>query len=442
MAGETHRPGIPATKAPGLSQKVFNCPSCGGGIILRALGQSVSVACRSCGSVIDATNDNYQIISKASEQLTIEPLIPLGRRGKLHGVLWEVIGFMVRCDGPGIYCWREYLLFNPMRGFRWLMEFDGHWNYIVMIKETPTTDIARKGREAGIYMGKTYFLFHKGIAKVSYVMGEFYWRVKVNEEVEVEDYILPPEILSSETSGAEVTWSMGEYLEPDSVRLAFQVITPMPVPIGIAPNQPSPVSLHSPKIVKNWKAFIVIVLLFQMLNIIRFKNERAYSQSFVFQPQDVAKTQVSPPFELKYGTTNVEFTLHSPVQNTWVEVQIDLINDSNGKTIEFEKGIEFYSGRDFDGSWSEGHQTASILLSSVPAGTYHLNVEIAGPASPQSTPIHVLVKRDVLTWSNFFWTIILISVYPLIVWWRSRSFELGRWVQSDFSAYHHHQEGE
>jgi hypothetical protein len=93
--------------------KVFSCPSCGASIALRALGQTISVACSACGSIIDATNSDYQILSKAAKALRIQPVIPLGTRGRLKGVLWEVIGFMERCDQSGLYKWGEYLLFNP-----------------------------------------------------------------------------------------------------------------------------------------------------------------------------------------------------------------------------------------------------------------------------------------------------------------------------------------
>jgi len=38
-------------------------------------------------------------------------------------------------------------------------------------------------------------------------------------------------------------------------------------------------------------------------------------------------------------------------------------------------------------------------------------------------------------WLNFFLALILLSVYPLCVWMRSRSFEVARWAESDFSPY-------
>src|SRR5688500_12221929 len=103
-----------------IPPKVFNCPTCGAGLLVRAQGQTLVVVCRSCGSTIDVTDENYRILSTVKAKTTLEPLIPLGTRGKCRGHTWEAIGFMQRCDSSGIYCWREYLLFNPYQGFRWL----------------------------------------------------------------------------------------------------------------------------------------------------------------------------------------------------------------------------------------------------------------------------------------------------------------------------------
>lgn len=548
----------------GKPAKVFDCPSCGGSVSIRALGQTVSVACRSCGSVIDATNENYQVISTASKNLKVEPLIPIGQRGKLHGVLWEVIGFMQRCDGTRTYTWSEYLLYNPGRGFRWLTEFDGHWNYVAVTKEKPKVDDSWSSRTFAHYMGKDYYLFHKGTAKVIYVMGEFYWKVSVGEKVSVEDYVAPPEILSCEKSKDEVTWAVGQYLPSDEVKAAFQLTkVALPFPRGVAPNQPSTLSSLAPSVGKYWALFLQLIVAIQFMGMVRAKNERVYQGNFVYRADDTEKVKVSPLFELGHGVTNVSFELSSPVSNNWLEVGVDLINDQTGTSYDFEQGVEYYFGRDSDGAWSEGSQTSRRILSSIPPGMYHFVVSPYGAVSNQASsktsqsppandvgtqtgtpeikkefwpngqlkqeepfinglrdglanyyhdngkpygsipwkngqkhgrfklfradgtpdqelsyingqlhgtsywynpdgsirqtayyqlgqisssppltelPYTMVVRRDVVTWSNFLWALALVSFFPALVWWRSRSFELSRWSTSDFSPYWSHQE--
>src|SRR4051812_5497006 len=110
----------------------FSCPNCGSRVDIRAAGLTVHVACVSCGSLIDATDPNFQIIEIATKKLRLKPLIELGTKGKLRGQPWQLIGFMQRTDGSGEYAWEEYLLFNPWLGFRWLVEADGHWNLVRM----------------------------------------------------------------------------------------------------------------------------------------------------------------------------------------------------------------------------------------------------------------------------------------------------------------------
>lgn len=254
---------LPTSRA--TSPKAVACPSCSGQVQVRAIGQTLSVVCMSCGSIVDVSGETQVLLSGPEERQDIQPAIALGTRGYLRGVEWEVIGFMQRVDGSGLYYWKEYLLFNPWQGFRWLTEFDGHWNYLVMTKGTP---ILMSGDKRAIHMGKIYDLFHVGKAIVTCVMGEFYWRVKKGEPATVRDYICPPEVLSSASSDQEQTWSLGEYLEPDAVAKAFNIKEALPTVIGVAPNQPSPYrGAETGEIYRYWWILsgVVIVLHFMFL---------------------------------------------------------------------------------------------------------------------------------------------------------------------------------
>lgn len=415
----------------GDNLKVFNCPNCGGEVTVRAVGQTVSVVCRSCGSIIDTTNEHHKILSKVAAKDKVLPLIPIGQRGKLHGVVWENIGFMQRADGSGMYRWREYLLHNPLRGFRWLTEFDGHWNYVVTIKEKPRTT-----EKEAILRGETYALFHKGIAKVTYVLGEFYWRVKVGEKVSVKDYIAPPEMLSCESSDGEIVWSLGEYINADVIRSAFDIKTPMPFQTGVAPNQQSTLSSAAPTITKYWMVFLALIFAMQIFSVAISSNEQVYKGNFDFVAEENLK--VSPPFELKGHLSNLEFHLETIAENEWFEVEVNLINDENGETYTFEQGVEYYSGFDSDGHWREGSQSSYKRLNAIPAGIYHLNLETSNISKPWT----ITVRRNVPTWFNFFLCLVLLSLFPTFAWVRRKSFEMARWSNSDFSPYWWHQESD
>ena len=116
--------------------KALSCPSCGGTVTLRAAGYTVTVACEYCGSILDVTNPEVRLITEyrhAAESLEI----PLGTRGTLKGVEWEVVGYVRRSE-RGAYPWEEYLLFNPYHGYRWLVTNGRGWSFGEMLTRTPS----------------------------------------------------------------------------------------------------------------------------------------------------------------------------------------------------------------------------------------------------------------------------------------------------------------
>ena len=48
------------------------------------------------------------------------------------------------------YFWQEYLLYNPMTGFRWLVESDGHWSYVTNV---PPGEVTEAGRSKKVQYG-------------------------------------------------------------------------------------------------------------------------------------------------------------------------------------------------------------------------------------------------------------------------------------------------
>src|SRR5574341_723844 len=112
----------PSGQAPAV--RALHCPNCGATVTIRAFERTLSVVCDSCHSILDAKHPSLRVLQKFEGRQHIQPLIPLGTRGKLHGDLYEVIGFQVRTifvEGVS-YSWAEYLLFNPYKGFRYLTE--------------------------------------------------------------------------------------------------------------------------------------------------------------------------------------------------------------------------------------------------------------------------------------------------------------------------------
>jgi len=414
------------------SAELFKCPSCGGPFSMLTPGLTASVACKYCGSTIDVTNQNLAILSKADKQMKIKPLIPVGSKGKLFGAEWEVTGFMQRTDATGTYPWQEYLLFNPYKGFRWLTTYNGHWNYVETARFRPESAFLGAAMKLG---DKSFRKFLVGKAKVAYVIGEFYWRVRLGETVDVADYILPPEILSSESDRSEANWSLGRYIEPGEIAAAFSIKGDMPGKTGVAPNQPSPYAAQSQRGWLLFAGFAMLLVFLQIYFALTAYDKQVYRESFSFNQAEKTKSYIAPSFDLPGGYGNLSVTLNSPVRNDWLETDVDLVDEKTNKSIGFSQTAEYYSGTEDGESWSEGSRDSNFILDSVPGGRYHLVIRPrSDPAKAGEKTFTISVRRGVVTWSNFFVGLCLLSLYPFWIWCRGRKFELARWSESDLSG--------
>ena len=356
------------------STELFKCPSCGGPFSMLTPGITASVACKYCGSTIDATNQTLALLSKAEKKIKIRPLIPIGSKGKLFGFDWEVTGFMRRSDEAGEYPWDEYLLFNPYKGFRWLTTYNGHWNYVELMQVRPFRGGAAPELK---YKDRTFKKFLAGKGRVQYVLGEFYWRVRLDDTVNMTDYICPPEILSCEAEESEVNWSLGRYIEPREIAMAFGLKEEMPRKQGVAPNQPSPYEGVSSRLMPVFLFFAACLTALQFYFVLTAPDKEVYRGDFTFRHDETSKTIVTPSFDLPGDMNNLSVTMRSSLQNDWIGAGIDLVDEKTGRSLGFEQAVEYYSGTDSDGSWSEGSQDTNLVLSSVPGGRYHLVIQPA-----------------------------------------------------------------
>lgn len=420
----------PLPTPPPLRAKSFACPGCGNALSVRGLEQTESIACGSCSSIIDLTDENLRIIETFRAKVKYQPLIPLGSRGKLRGELFEVIGYLRRAiEVEGVeYEWSEYLLFNPYKGFRWLSEYNGHWNFIKTTTHTPKPLTSNEQGPVS-YLGETFQHFQGAYARVTYVLGEFYWKVQVGEGCRVNDYIAPPLILSKEDTEREVTWSVGEYIEPETLWKSFQLNTPLPARIGIAPNQPSPYRSQSARIWRAFAIFLLLAVFIQLLFLLLSHNRLVYQNEFAFHQADVEKARVTATFVLPGRPSNVVIKSRANVSTNWLYLNMALINEETGNAYDFGREISYYFGVDGGESWTEGSVSDEVTLPEVTAGRYYLRIEPESAARDVNYSIRVY--RDVPRWSYFFVTLGALFVIPVFHWWRSRSYEYQRWLESD-----------
>ena len=416
----------------GLQVQSFQCPGCGSSLTIRARGRTETLACGTCGSIIDITDPNFRILSTFDAHIQYDPLLPLGARGTLEDTEYEAIGYLrrrVTVEGVD-YEWSEYLLFNREQGFRWLVEYNGHWSLVRTTTEPPLITAAGAQTQA-VYQNQPYLHFQTAVAEVSYVLGEFYWRVKVGERCEVSDFIAPPLQLNQERTDTEIVWSQAEYIEPETIKRAFPLEQPLPVRIGVAANQPSPYEAQRPQFRRLRWLLLGLLIVGQILTVLFSSDQQVHQQTFTFDATTQDKTLTSEPFVLSGRTSNIAIQFNTNLNNNWIYLDLALIERNTGASHAISREISYYQGVEDGESWSEGSASDEAVLSEIPAGHYYLSVEGELPSPPPTVTCTFTLTRDVPSWANFFLALLGLLIVPFLFHWRARSFERTRWAESD-----------
>ena len=436
--------------APTVSAAGLNCPNCGGPIELRAPDASERVTCPNCDSLLDIQQGNLKYLKTLQSQAQ-NYILPIGAIGNFSDVLpqvkepMQIIGAMTRSvTVEGIqYFWHEYLLYNPKIGFRWLVHSDNHWSFVEPVAAGDVSDgsISTIGKGStvsyhgeGAAKNKTFKIFQHATAKVEHIRGEFYWRVRVGEAVTAIDFVNAPFMLSKETSvdGKEINWSLGTYLPREKVEKAFNV-QDLPAPFNVAPNQP----FKHKDLLSYAAALLGLYFIVGVLMLLVSGTERTVgTYNFTLPPManpQAASIAFSEPFDLQ-GNRNVEIKASAPVNNSWMSIDVDLVNEQNSEVESVPLDVEFYSGTDSDGAWTEGSQSNSATLSSVSAGKYTLRVEGSWQNHTQPQPVTVVVTQNVTRGVNCCCGWILLSIVPIFVLIWNMTFESRRWSESMFGA--------
>ena len=414
----------------------MGCPNCGGPLALIAPDKAERVTCPNCNSLLDVNQGNLSYLKALDPSRSPHAFVlPIGAEGTFKETKFKTIGAVVRSVTVDSieYFWHEYLLYNPMVGFRWLVHSDNHWNFVEPVNPAEVTPplIAQSGAQA-TYNGRAFKIFQDAAAVVRYVQGEFYWRVEQGERVRATDYVAAPMMLSSEVSSNEINWSVGVYMTNAEIQNAFGVAD-LPKPWSVAPNQPFTGSFYY-----TWGALPLLALLVIAVLMIPLAGitSTPLSQQLVLQPMTNVTTPqsvVSQPFELR-GNRNVRITASAQVSNSFADLDVDLINDQSQEMESVNIPIEYYTGSDSDGAWTEGGQSQDATLSSLPGGKYNLRIEGTWEKWQESMPVTVKVEQSVNRGVNFVCAMIVLLLVPIFGLIRKLTFESRRWSESMFGS--------
>ncbi|MHB8419880.1 MAG: DUF4178 domain-containing protein [Myxococcales bacterium] len=464
----------PAPPAQLAGQKLV-CPACQGPIELRVPGQSKRVTCPYCRGLLDCTAGPLRFLT-ALERLEQEPRLPVGKKGKLLGTDYLVVGYQRRrCTVEGTdYDWEEYLLYcGPQDAFFWLVASDGHWMFVRPVSAGAITTTSVGGFDYALFEGKRYRRFSAVQATTVSVLGEFYWEVAAGESWFCEDYIQPPLGLSRERNDEEVAWSQASYVEPKAVGKAFDVHGLPGERRGVGEMQPWP---HGPAARSMLRWNLAATALALALSVALGKSPAeltalklpptadpvAFQSGWAEivpqaegdggemdagvvalppaesgQPVELAGTADTPgsqsflsqPFDVP-AHQNLEVRLDAEVDNAWAWAGGAIIEKDTGESDAFDVEASYYHGND-DGAWSEGSRVATAHFSALPAGRYVARVDYEWEAN-RPRPAATLTIASGVSRGWRLWLLLTVLWLPLLALLGHRaSFSARRWQESN-----------
>lgn len=413
----------------GSSNHTITCSVCNAAYTLRGKALTLFATCPSCKryfSLVPWSDERSEFRAK------YEPALKPGSKGRVDGILYEVMGFVVKQEMKYHYKWREYLLFNPYQGYAFLSEYGGNWNIIWPLEGDPSKGTVNR---SFFYEENEYHLYQKYRAEVIYAQGEFFFDiVNLSEQATSAEYIAPPFLLSVEKSGDSLLWCQGEYLDPGEVATAFGVQeSSLPPKEGRGYTQPVSTNFSESALIRVTAVLILLAFALQMVFANLAGDDVIIDQTFDRSSASDSATFHTRSFSLPSSKQGVEVKLYAPVDNNWFYAEFALINEDTGEEYNFSHEVEYYHGYD-EGKWSEGSTHGTAFLSAVPGGKYHIN--IYPDFSTGLYEFNISAKTDVVFWSNFWVTLLIIAIFPIFYFIRKRMIEAKRWEDSDYSPYH------
>lgn len=438
-----------------VATEPFECPACGGPV-QAILAQSRTLTCAACASVIDLSQGVGKRLDFFRQAKPRSLRIPLQSVCTFDGARWTVVGYQERggeVEGEK-FVWEEFLLHEPMKGFRFLVHDNGHWTWMELVQRSFRRSAAAFGRKVVESGGKRFDLYSTYPASVNHVAGEFYWQVVQGETSRNEDYIAPPETLSREETDAEVTWSHGRYLTSGEVGKAFGLKRALPAPRSLGMIQPAPRSWRRAYVRLSLVAFVALCLIQGWFMATGGSGELVASRSLSFDPSRSADHLVevtgARPANLIVSTaadlTNDSYVLHVDVASRDQAPPPGGQRAQGGSTGGFDPGrppglqrqasrdVGFWEGRDSDGYWSEGSRSERVVFK-VPPGKYLLRISAErslGPPGPRAS--YRVEQSSRPTWLPFLAGVLGLFVLNVVGVFSAADPEAERWRESLFGT--------
>ena len=403
------------------------CNQCSRVTTLEVYFEVVNFVCPKCQSVYNESNGlrfNGRVFLKSYRQ---ELCLSVGQKGTLRGTEYTVSSSITK-KAHGSFYWNEYTLQDQLRNFIYLSESDGNW---ILLKEADKPyDIVGRHQYTD-YADLRMQLYEHTEVEIVNAAGFFDYQITTTK-IPTTEYIFPPYILSVERVDGEETAFFGEHISRSEIKRAFHVST-MPVKVGTGIVQPFFINIKNFAMI-----FCVVAILILSSHMIIYSGRTqtdVLRETFVLGDSN-NKEFVSPTFTLNGGSAPLTVKVESDIDNSWLNVQVALINEQTGEEIYANKDVEYYHGYTDGESWSEGDQSETLQVCGVTSGKYHLLFTPQwAPENSTGNSLKVTAVWNEPSMWNVWLPIIIMGGFVVVMYYANVGFEQKRWSESDYSTY-------
>lgn len=218
-----------------------------------------------------------------------------GNIATIEGVNYELIGVTRRIEGNADY-WGEYTLWNPVKGFMYLSEYEGNWvlleplNYI-------RQDIYKAGvgrsQPYSIYSGEQEFkIYSRFKSRIFLCLGHFAGNIFNEKFVQSLEYLAPPEAITLEQPyGERIMAFHGKSVTQKQLRLFFKEPLKLSYRESFGAVQAIPGGIHYKKLYVYIVGMFLLMLLVTVTTNTLKRHKREYEfnhqtpPTFISQPQ-------------------------------------------------------------------------------------------------------------------------------------------------------------
>ncbi len=419
----------PPSTAGGHEGQNIRCPNCDAPLELVGGRDVETLICDYCGAQNDLTGAQAKVVGVNPKDLDPGFYFEIGRGGTFDGDVYEVCGRMMYEDDEG-YVAREYLLHNPDAGYLWLAEENNHYILNRPTQAAPNVNPFYLAPKQTVKAGdRTYKFYESGSSRLVYVDGALPWQARSGDRNSYADLVAPPYMYQVEQTDKEVEYFIGEYMKPEDVFAAFSWDEPVPGTYGVHPAQP----FHRGPLART---LMVLGAIFALVNGLMLFASFGSDQDVIFNkkygPDAYLKESLSEPFTI--GESNIMgLKIAAPLNNSWIALQVALVDSSDKVVQEMESDISYYHGVEGGESWSEGSRSSSTYGKSPPPGTYRLLFKASGGMGNRGTRargenLQIALVQGVMLSRYFLAAFIFSLLFPVFEFVRKRLFEARRWA--------------